>query len=217
MCFSPSVGDAECFEPQKASANAAGRADRGLQTDWDTADFEVPLFRRSLPAPTRPGPGLPLPLRPPPPAPCSTLESSWDGRAAALAPRTAPPTPPTYSTLESSRDGQAAGASTADSARPRGAPIPAPPWAPFAVRCRGPHRPLETPLSQAPCLGLVNVSGRCCSDLTRNLLWTWGFACCVSFSEGRSRRADKQIDVFTVAADWLSFNGKAAALFSGEN
>lgn len=26
----------------------------------------------------------------------------------------------------------------------------------------------------------------------------------------------KQIDVFAVAADWLSFNGKTAALFSGE-
>ena len=41
-------------------------------------------------------------------------------------------------------------------------------------------------------------------------------AACVSFPEGRSRRADQQSDVFTVAADWLSFDGEAAALFSGE-
>lgn len=43
-----------------------------------------------------------------------------------------------------------------------------------------------------------------------------GLAACVFFPEGRSRRADQQIDVFTVAADWLPLNGEAAAFFSGE-
>lgn len=106
-------------------------------------------------------------------------------RAAAppwAAPGGAAPAPAACSTWESCRDGGAVAppppggsASTADSARP------APP-SPLAVRCRGRRRPLETPLPSAPCRGVVGVSGRCCSDLTRNPLWTRGFGCLRFFS-----------------------------------
>lgn len=84
------------------------------------------------------------------------------------------------------------------------------PWrAPGPGQHRGqrpaPARP-PTARSQAPRPGLVNVSGGCCLDLTRNTLWTWGLALCVSFPEGRSRQVDEQIDVFIYSWCWLAFS-----------
>lgn len=160
--FSPrSVGDAERFERRKASASAAGTADEGLQTDRDEADAEVPCSAAAAPGPAAAVPGCGSPLGGPRRRrPCASgLQHLGElpGRRGGGAP------PPGGS------------ASTADSARP------APP-SPLAVRCRGRWRPLETPLPSAPCRGVVGVSGRCCSDLTRNPLWTRGFGCLRFFS-----------------------------------
>lgn len=69
MFSSLSVGDAACFEPRKASASAAGKADKGLQTGWDKADFEVPRSAPGSAAQHLAGPGLALPFGPPAAAP----------------------------------------------------------------------------------------------------------------------------------------------------
>lgn len=120
------------------------------------------LTRRSRP----PRPGAGAPARPPPAAP-------------------APPSAVQRRGELPGRVGR--GASTTDSAR-RGARPPRCPQ--LAARCRGARRAAES-VSQAPCSGLVNASGRCCSDLTRSPLWTWGLAAYVSFPEGSSRPVDQ--------------------------
>lgn len=145
---------------------------------------------------------------------------AWSSRLRRLAHPFGRPQPhglrgPATQNLGELRDRQAA--ASAPRTAPRATPLPsrhgAPP-APLAVCSRGASRPLETPPSQAPCPEPVSISSQCWTDRNRNPLWTWGFVACITFPEGRSGWVNKKVNVFPVAVDWLSFNGKTASLFS---